>query len=88
MNSSRTNSIILCSLLLLTACSDPAADKPKVTATEAVPIAAPATTGERYSISSDNSKIEFVGSKVTGSHNGSFQEFSGTIDYAGQPAKS
>jgi len=73
---------------LLTACSDPAADKPKVTATEAVPIAAPATTGERHSISSDNSKIEFVGSKVTGSHNGSFQEFSGTIDYAGQPAKS
>lgn len=88
MNSSRTNSIILCSLLLLTACSDPAADKPKVTATEAVPIATPATTGERYSISNDNSKIEFVGSKVTGSHNGSFQKFSGTIDYAGQPEKS
>jgi len=88
MNSTRTNCVILCSLLLLTACSDPAADKPKVTATEAVPIATPATTGERYSISNDNSKIEFVGSKVTGSHNGSFQKFSGTIDYAGQPEKS
>jgi polyisoprenoid-binding protein YceI len=29
-----------------------------------------------------------VGSKVTGSHNGSFQQFTGEIDFAGQPEKS
>jgi polyisoprenoid-binding protein YceI len=44
--------------------------------------------GEKYLITPDNSKIEFVGSKVTGSHHGAFAKFSGAIDYAGQPEKS
>ncbi len=39
-------------------------------------------------ITVDSSKIEFVGSKVTGSHHGAFAKFSGAIDYAGQPEKS
>ncbi len=39
-------------------------------------------------ITPQNSKIEFIGSKVTGSHNGSFPKFSGQIDYAGAPEKS
>lgn len=35
----------------------------------------------------ENSKIEFVGYKVTGSHNGSFEKFSGEINYVGAPEK-
>jgi polyisoprenoid-binding protein YceI len=37
---------------------------------------------EKYSITPQNSRIEFVASKVTGRHNGSFKDFSGEIDYA------
>ena len=44
--------------------------------------------GEKYLITSDNSRIEFVASKVTGSHNGSFKKFSGDIDFNGQPENS
>ena len=49
------------------------------------PPASPASAAQatKYLITSQNSKIEFVGSKVTGSHNGSFQDFSGQIDYTG-----
>jgi polyisoprenoid-binding protein YceI len=39
-------------------------------------------------ITPQNSKIEFVGSKVTGKHNGSFGDFSGQVDYAGAPENS
>jgi polyisoprenoid-binding protein YceI len=75
--------------LLATACNNPAADKPKATATEATtPTSTAAGQGEKYAITSDSSKIEFVGSKVTGRHIGSFQKFSGVIDYLGQPEKS
>ncbi|HEY7785142.1 MAG TPA: YceI family protein [Pyrinomonadaceae bacterium] len=75
-------------LLLTSACANPAADKPKAVTGEAAPVASAPATGERYSISPQSSKIEFVGSKVTGSHNGSFERFSGDIDYQGQPEKS
>jgi len=39
-------------------------------------------------VNPQNSKIEFLASKVTGSHHGEFQDFSGGIDYPGQPEKS
>jgi polyisoprenoid-binding protein YceI len=81
--------LLLTALLLIAACSNPASDKPAATTNEAVPVASlsPAQ-GERYSITPETSKIEFVGSKVTGSHNGSFKKFSGTIGYNGQPERS
>ncbi len=80
--------ITLLALVLLTAC-DPASDKSKATTSTAVPTTSPAaTSGEKYSITPANSKIEFVGSKVTGSHNGSFQKFTGEVNYAGAPEKS
>ena len=75
-------------LFLIAACNDPAADKPKAATSEAAPASSTAVKGEKYLITPDNSKIEFVGSKVTGSHNGNFGKFSGVIDYAGQPEKS
>lgn len=79
---------ILLPLLLIAACSDPAADKPRAITNEPAPVASAPAAGEKYLITPENSKIEFVGSKVTGSHNGSFAKFSGAIDYLGQPEKS
>ena len=79
---------ILSGMMFLAACSDPAADSTKAVTGEAARVASPAPQGQKYQITPQNSKIEFVGSKVTGSHNGSFQTFSGEIDYAGAPENS
>jgi len=73
-------SVLLCALLS-SACADPAANKTKATVgepTSATP--APKKGGETLAISPANSHIDFVAAKVTRSHNGSFKQFSGTID--------
>jgi len=90
MNITRLRRVItvLSVLLLYSACTDPAADKPKAVTNEAAPTASVARQGEKYAITPDTSKIEFVGSKVTGSHHGSFAKFSGAIDFLGQPEQS
>ena len=66
------------------ACANPADNKPHATVSEAsqTPDAAKTTGAETLAITPENSKVEFVGSKVTGSHNGSFKQFSGTIELA------
>ena len=80
---------ILSGLIFFTACHDPAADMSKAKTGEAAQVASPAPAqGQKYLITPQNSKIEFVGSKVTGKHNGSFEDFSGQIDYAGSPENS
>jgi polyisoprenoid-binding protein YceI len=81
---------ILSGLLLVCSCADPAADKPKAVTSDAAPVSSssPAASVEKYSIKPNTSKIEFLASKVTGSHHGAFEKFSGAIDYAGQPEKS
>jgi polyisoprenoid-binding protein YceI len=38
-------------------------------------------------ITPDNSKIEWTGSKVTGSHEGGFTKFSGTVNLVGEKAE-
>jgi len=77
-------------VMLVSACSDPAADKSKAVTGEATQVASPtaAAQGHKYLITPQNSKIEFIGSKVTGHHDGSFGDFSGQIDYAGSPEQS
>jgi len=86
---SRVALVAIAALLLLSACANPAADKPKAVVGEATNTSsASPVAGEKYLITSENSKIEFIGAKVTGHHNGSFKKFSGTIDYAGQIEKS
>lgn len=68
--------------LSLAACKDPAEGTTKATVKDAQPVAAaPAAPAalEALAISSENSKIAFVGSKVTGSHDGGFKSFKGTI---------
>jgi polyisoprenoid-binding protein YceI len=81
---------ILGTLLLVSSCANPASDKPKAVTGDAAPATAASTaaSAEKYLIKPDTSKIEFDASKVTGSHHGSFEKFSGVIDYAGQPEKS
>ena len=82
--------VILTLLFTVAACSNPASDKPRAVTSDAAPAAspAPAVSGDRYVITPENSDIEFIGAKVTGKHNGSFEQFSGDINYAGQPEKS
>jgi polyisoprenoid-binding protein YceI len=81
---------IFAALLWVSACHDPAADKSKAVTGEAAPVASsPATArGQKYLITPQNSKIEFTASKVTGSHNGSFGDFSGEVDFNGTPEQS
>jgi len=60
-----------------TGCPDPAADKPDAVVSEAAP--APAeVSGETFTIT-DESTISWVGSKVTGRHDGGFNQFDGSI---------
>jgi polyisoprenoid-binding protein YceI len=72
-------------LMLVAACGNPATNKSQAVTGEAqqAPSAQPAGAAQTYVITPENSKIEFVGSKVTGSHNGSFQKFAGEIHYTG-----
>ncbi len=83
---------ILSLLLFVTAaCNNPASDTSKAVTGQASNVASPQTGagGQKYAITPQNSKIEFIGSKVTGSHNGSFEKFTGDIAYVNNdPTKS
>lgn len=73
--------------LTLGACAaDPAADAPAAEVSEAAPATtpkpAPAVAATTYSFTED-STIGFVGSKVTGSHDGGFKDFGGSMAVAG-----
>jgi len=75
-------------LLSLAACADPTADKPKATVSAPTPATTqaaattPAGVTETATIDAASSSIGFVGSKVTGSHEGKFEKFSGTLSLA------
>ncbi|MEO8041543.1 MAG: YceI family protein [Acidobacteriota bacterium] len=81
---------ILSLSIFLAACEDPAANKAKaVTSNVSTPVAsannstatAPATTkGESLAVTPDNSKVLFTASKVTGKHDGGFNQFTGSIN--------
>lgn len=76
--------VALAALVLVVACGNPATNKSQAVTGEATQASSPKPAGaQNYSITPENSKIEFVGSKVTGSHNGSFQKFAGEIHYTG-----
>jgi polyisoprenoid-binding protein YceI len=68
----------------LVGCSkNPAEDVPKadVTSTSNKPTAfsAPTAAGKTYSFGANGSTIDFIGSKVTGSHKGGFKNFAGEL---------
>ena len=79
---------ILLTTLLLCSCSNPATNQPRAVTSDAAPTSPASTGGEKYRIVPETSKITFVGSKVTGKHDGGFEKFSGTIDYNGKPETS
>ncbi|MEO6333495.1 MAG: YceI family protein [Pyrinomonadaceae bacterium] len=87
--------ILLFSSLLM-ACEDPAANKARaLTANVATPAASSQSSadgsakGESLAITPENSKVLFIGSKVTGKHDGGFNKFSGSIDLVnGKPEES
>jgi polyisoprenoid-binding protein YceI len=80
---------VLSLVLFLSACEDPAANKPKANVSNSTTNTAATNTAtntatanaktETLGITPDNSKIEFTGSKVTGHNDGGFKKFNGTI---------
>ena len=82
--------VLLVAGLTAISCNDPAADPPKATVVDvkSTPAATAGTTGDAlkidvpagaFTFDSSNSSIGFVGSKVTGSHEGGFRNFTGFI---------
>ncbi|CAN5925031.1 YceI family protein [soil metagenome] len=74
-------------------CDDPSKGKSKATTGEAVTTTSQsaAATGAttKYTFDQSASKVSFVGSKVTGKHEGGFGTFTGTVDLVdGAPEKS
>jgi len=80
--------LVLLIALLAFGCANPAANKPQASVGKAAPDAgSPARAGaETLAIAPENSKVEFVAARVTRSHNGSFKQFTGSIDLAGDSA--
>ena len=78
--------VVLSFTLLLAACEDPAANKFK--AQTSAPSNVPSNSSTvnltagaiSLPITPENSKIAFVGSKVTGRHDGGFKDYKGTVD--------
>ncbi len=72
-------------LLTLAACDDPAKGKSKAVTTEATSVASSAVESKaagsvvKLDFDETSSKIEWVGSKVTGKHEGGFRRFRGTV---------
>lgn len=79
-----TTSFGLFALALLAGCSNPADKVPAAAVSSATNEVAPAarpveSQGRTFAFGPDSSKIEFIGSKVTGSHNGGFKKFAGEL---------
>ena len=79
--------LVLSLTVFLSSCEDPSVNKAKAKTSE--PSNATANTqtltaaAVSLPINPDNSKIEWTGSKVTGSHDGGFTKFNGTISLVG-----
>ena len=81
----RHNAVLLSlGLLALVGCKNPADSAPKAEVKEAAApkqAEAPQAGHEALPISQADSKVEFVGAKVTGKHDGGFKSFSGTMHF-------
>ena len=66
--------------LLVFGCANPADDKPEAAVSEAEPVPSVVEAGQPFAIDTAQSTVGFVGSKITGSHEGGFNEFEGTIE--------
>ena len=82
--------LVLCSSLAVAAC-DRSGDKVKAEVTNAVATSSAKVEGthEILAIATGSSKVEFVGYKAIGKHDGSFSGFTGSVDLVdGNPEKS
>lgn len=82
MNAPSLFSVSLLALALVACDNNPSKGKAQASASEAVvaaPNAAPASA-VKYTFSNADSKLDFVGAKVTRKHDGSFQSFNGTVN--------
>ncbi len=72
--------LILClvAVFVSVGCADPTRDKPRATVEEAAPVPEPPAVAEKF-VLGEGSSIGFVGSKVTGRHDGGFHSFEGEI---------
>ena len=78
-------------LLTIEACENPAADKAKASVANpvATTTAAPSAKSVKYRFTNEGSKLGWVGSKVTGKHDGSFETFKGEVSVVNNdPTKS
>ena len=85
------SSLLFIGVLLTVGCKDPGANvaPAQVEDTAVAPAAAPSKQeGQALAINPSNSKIEFVGAKVTASHDGGFTDFGGTLTLGSPPEKS
>jgi polyisoprenoid-binding protein YceI len=78
--------VVSSAVLALVACKNPAKDKPEAKVTAPAPEAAvaPSPAGgppvEQLALNSENTKVTFVGAKVTGRHDGGFRNVRGIIE--------
>ena len=82
MNRLLTGIALLALAASATACANPAADAARAVTSEATARPGPPAAGaaeEKLTVTGENSRIEFVGSKVTGSEGGRFDKFSGAV---------
>ncbi len=90
------NFTVLLLAMLVSACADPAANKPRATVTPpAVQATADnrpplefSTRGTALPFGPTTSTVEFLGSKVTGQHDGGFNVFRGVVDLVDDKAES
>ena len=86
--------LVLClvAVVVSVGCADPTRDKPRAVVEEAVPVPEPVPEPAgvvQKLVLGEGSSIGFVGSKVTGSHDGGFHSFEGEIQLVdGDPTKS
>lgn len=82
----RATLVLTATAIIVIGCKDPGAEVTPATVEapaqdKTEPTEAPAPTAS-LAINPSNSKIEFVGAKVTASHDGGFTDFSGKVDLA------
>ncbi|HXV75945.1 MAG TPA: YceI family protein [Candidatus Polarisedimenticolaceae bacterium] len=75
--------------LLTFGCSNPADDKPEAAVADPEPVPERSDEAAVFTVDPERSSIHFVGSKITGSHDGGFHQFEGVIELVdGDPTAS